>query len=56
MIIAVASTAPLFAKPLPDSQPLSTYLSALQSAMDSLRRRGGTVAAAAVTIDTRRSP
>jgi hypothetical protein len=56
MIVAVASTAPLFAKALPDSQPLSTYLSALQSAMDALRRRGGTVAAAAVTIDTRKGP
>ncbi len=53
MIVAVASTAPLFAKALPDSQPLSAYLNALQTAMDALRRRGGSVAAAAVLLDTR---
>ena len=53
MIVAVASTAPLFARPLPDSQPLSAYLSGLQAAIDALRRRGGTVSATAAVLETR---
>lgn len=53
MIVAVASTAPLFARPLPASQPLASYVLALQTAMDSLRRRGGSVAAASIVLDTR---
>jgi hypothetical protein len=53
MIIAVASTAPLFSRALPDSQPLASYLSSLQTAMEALRRRGGSVAAAALVLDTR---
>ena len=53
MIVAVASTAPLFSRPLPDSQPLPAYLTSLQAAMDALRRRGGSVAAAVVVLDTR---
>jgi len=53
MIMAIASTAPLFAKPLPDSQPIASYLASLQSAMDDLRRRGGTLAGSAIVLDTR---
>ncbi len=53
MIVVVASTAPLFARPLPDSQALPAYLSSLQAAVDALRRRGGTVAAAAAILETR---
>ena len=55
-IVAVASTAPLFSRPLPDTQPLASYLSALQSAIEALRRRGGSVAAAALVLDTRPNP
>jgi serine/threonine-protein kinase len=53
MIVAIASTAPLFSRALPDSQPLASYLSALQTAIEALRRRGGSVAAAALVLDTR---
>ncbi len=56
MVVAVASTAPLFAKALPDDQTLTAYLSGLQSAMEAVRRRGGTVAVAAVVLDTRPAP
>ncbi len=56
MIVAVASTAPLFSRALPDSQPLASYLSTLQTAIDALRRRGGSAAAAALVLDTRPSP
>ena len=55
MIIAVASTAPLFTRPLPDTQPLAAYLASLQAAMEALRRRGGSVAATAVVLDTRQT-
>ena len=53
MIIAVASTAPLFSRPLPDTQSLPAYLSSLQTAIEALRRRGGSVAATALVLDTR---
>ena len=53
MIVAVASTAPLFTRALPDSQPLAAYLASLQTAIEGLRRRGGSVAATAVVLDTR---
>jgi serine/threonine-protein kinase len=52
MIVAVASSAPLFTKPLPDGESLSAYLAALQSAIDALRHRGGSVAASAVVLET----
>ena len=52
MIVAIASTAPLFDHKLPDTQTLGTYLSAVQAAIESLRRRGGSVAAAALLLDT----
>jgi serine/threonine-protein kinase len=56
LIVAIASTAPLFSQPLPDSQSLEAYLAALQTAVEALRRRGGTVAATALPIDTRPLP
>ncbi len=56
MIVAVASTAPLFARPLPDSQSLASYLSSLQTAVEALRRRGGSAATAALVLDTRAGP
>ena len=55
LIVAVASTAPLFSQSLPASQSLDAYLAALQTAVDALRRRGGTVAATALPLDTRPS-
>ncbi len=56
MIVAVVSTAPLFSRALPDSQPLGSYLSALQTAIEALRRRGGSAATAALVLDTRAGP
>ncbi len=53
MIVAIASTAPIFARARPDGEPVETYLRDLQTAMDTLRRRGGSLAADALTIDTR---
>lgn len=52
MIVAVASTAPLFSRPPPDDQPLPAYLASLRDAIEGLRRRGGTVAVTATTVDT----
>ncbi len=52
MIVAIASTAPLFTKALPDSQPIASYLAGLQAAMDDLRRHGGTLAVSATVLDT----
>ena len=53
MVVAVVSTSPLFAKPPPADQPLAAYLASLGTAIDGLRRRGGTVAAATMVLDTR---
>lgn len=53
LILAVASTAPLFQQPLPENQSLDGFLSALQTAIDVLRRRGGSVTATALPIETR---
>ena len=56
MIVAVATTAPLFSRPLPDSEPLASYLSTLQTAIEALRRRGGSAAATALVLETRPNP
>ena len=53
LIVAIASTAPLFEPPLPSTQSLDDYLAAIRKAVDALRRRGGAVAVSAVPIDTR---
>ena len=53
MIVAIASSAPLFTKALPDSQRSDAYLRDLQAAMDALRRRGGSLAANAMVLETR---
>ena len=53
MIIAIVSSAPLFMQPRPEQEPLDGYLRDLQAAMDTLRRRGGTLAADAVVLETR---
>jgi serine/threonine-protein kinase len=52
MIVAIASTAPLFQKALPVSESLDDYLRALQAALADLRRRGETATAAVVLLDT----
>jgi predicted Ser/Thr protein kinase len=56
MIVAVASTAPLFSRALPDSQPIASYVSALQTAIEALRRRGGNAAVSALVLETRPNP
>jgi hypothetical protein len=52
MIVAVASTAPLFTAPPPDSETIGSYLQRLQAAMDNLRRRGGSLAANVILLET----
>ena len=53
MIVAIVSSAPLFAQARPAGEPLDGYLRDLQAAVDNLRRRGGTLAADAVVLETR---
>ena len=52
MIIAVASSEPLFDRPRPgNAETADVYLRDLQSAIDTLRRRGARLAGAAVTLE-----
>ena len=52
MIIAVASSEPLFDRPRPgNAETADVYLRDLQSAIDALRRRGARLAGAAVTLE-----
>jgi hypothetical protein len=52
MIIAVASSEPLFDRPRPaNAETADVYLRDLQTAIDSLRQRGARLAGAAVTVD-----
>jgi hypothetical protein len=52
MIIGVASSEPLFDRPRPgNAETADVYLRDLQSAIDTLRRRGARLAGAAVTLD-----
>ncbi len=52
MIIAVASSEPLFDRPRPgNTETADVYLRDLQSAIDALRRRGARLAGAAVTLE-----
>jgi hypothetical protein len=52
MIIAVASSEPLFDRPRPkNAEAADAYLPALQTAIDDLRQRGARLAGAAVTLD-----
>ena len=53
MIIAIVSSAPLFAQARLAEEPLDGYLRDLQAAIDNLRRRGGALAADAVVLETR---
>ncbi len=53
MITAIVSTAPLFAQARPEEEPAAAYLRDLQAAMDAIRRRGGSLAASAMLLDTR---
>jgi serine/threonine-protein kinase len=53
LIVATASSVPLFAKPrAKDEEPTLTYLKDLQAAIDDARRRGGRVSGAVVVLDT----
>jgi hypothetical protein len=51
MIIAVASSEPLFARRPGNQEKADTYLRDLQAAIDALSQRGGRLAGAAVTLD-----
>jgi len=52
MIIAVASSEPLFDRPRPgNAETADAYLGDLQAAVDTLRQRGARLAGAAVTLD-----
>ena len=52
MIIAVASSEPLFDRPRPgNAETADVYLRDLQSAIDTLRRRGARLAGTAVTLE-----
>jgi hypothetical protein len=52
MIIAVASSDPLFERPRPSNAELADdYLRDLQAATDALRQRGARLAGAAVTLE-----
>jgi len=52
MIVAVASSDPLFDRPRPtNAETADTYLRDLQTAIDTLRQRGARLAGAAVTLE-----
>jgi serine/threonine-protein kinase len=52
MIVAVASSEPLFQRPRPSNEELAEdYLRALQTEIDNLRLRGGRLAGAAITLE-----
>ena len=52
MILAVASSVPLFDKPRPDDEDTATYLRDLRTAIDAARRRGARLAADAWVVET----
>jgi len=53
MIIAIASSQPLFDHPRPGNvEEAATYLRALQQAVDAARQRGAELAGNAITVDT----
>ena len=52
MIIAVASSVPLFDKPRPDDEDTATYLRDLRVALENARRRGARLAADAWAVET----
>ncbi len=52
MIVAVASSLPLFSRPRPASEPTMAYLRDLQASVEELHRRGGRVNAAAMILLT----
>ena len=52
MIIAIASSQPLFDRPRPSNgETADVYLRALQTALERARQRGDAIAAAAITLD-----
>ena len=52
MVIAVASSQVLFARPRSESEQADVYLRELQAAIDAVRRRGGRLAGSAVALVT----
>ena len=52
MIIALASSAPLFTQRRPEQEASEPYLRALQAAIDAARKRGVRLAAGALVLDT----
>jgi serine/threonine-protein kinase len=52
MVIAVASSVPLFDKPRPDDEDVESYLRDLRAAMEQARRRGARLAADAWLLET----
>ena len=53
MIIAVASSQPLFDRPRPSNvEQAATYLGELQRAVDAARQHGATLTGSAITVDT----
>jgi len=53
MIIAIASSQPLFDRPRPSNvEQAATYLGELQQAVDAARQRGATLTGSAITVDT----
>jgi hypothetical protein len=52
MIIAVASSVPLFDRPRPDDEDTATYLRELRAALQRARQRGARLAADAWLLET----
>ena len=53
MIFAIASSSPLFSKPRPKvAEPAGPFLKELQAAIEALRKRGGSVEANVMILDT----
>ncbi|WP_233255920.1 serine/threonine-protein kinase [Falsiroseomonas bella] len=52
LVIAVASSVPLFDRPRPDDEDTGAYLRALRTALEQARRRGATLAADAWLLET----
>ena len=53
MIIAIASSVPLFTQRRPESESAETYLRDLQAALDAARRREALLAGSATVVETR---
>ena len=52
MIIAVATTTPLFGRAWPETQPIGSYITLLKASIEAQHREGGSVSAAAIVLET----